>query len=48
MSNFKSAVDLNEETNTAWNDKDVNNIPIYEPVLSEIVAGRRNLFFSTG
>lgn len=44
-----TVVDLNEERIAAWNDKDVNNIPIYEPGLSEIVAEARgrNLFFST-
>lgn len=42
-------VDLNAERIAAWNDKDVNNIPIYEPGLAEIVASARgkNLFFST-
>lgn len=42
-------VDLNAERIAAWNDKDVNNIPIYEPGLAEIVATARgrNLFFST-
>lgn len=44
-----TVVDLNEERIAAWNDNDVNNIPIYEPGLSEIVAEARgrNLFFST-
>ncbi|MEL1240085.1 UDP-glucose 6-dehydrogenase [Flavobacterium flavipallidum] len=44
-----AVVDLNEERIAAWNDEDVNNIPIYEPGLSEIVqeARGRNLFFST-
>ncbi|WP_140487706.1 UDP-glucose 6-dehydrogenase [Flavobacterium sp. GSA192] len=44
-----TVVDLNEERIAAWNDADVNNIPIYEPGLSEIVkeARGRNLFFST-
>jgi UDPglucose 6-dehydrogenase len=44
-----TVVDLNEERIAAWNDKDVNNIPIYEPGLSEVVAEARgrNLFFST-
>lgn len=44
-----TVVDLNEERIAAWNDEDVNNIPIYEPGLSEIVkeARGRNLFFST-
>jgi len=42
-------VDLNEARIAAWNDPDVNNIPVYEPGLGEVVAaGRgRNLFFST-
>lgn len=44
-----TVVDLNEKRIAAWNDEDVNNIPIYEPGLSEIVAEARgrNLFFST-
>jgi UDPglucose 6-dehydrogenase len=44
-----TVVDLNEKRIAAWNDKDINNIPIYEPGLNEIVANARgrNLFFST-
>jgi len=44
-----TVVDINEERIAAWNDKNVNNIPIYEPGLSDIVAEARdrNLFFST-
>jgi UDPglucose 6-dehydrogenase len=44
-----TVVDLNVERIAAWNDEDQNNIPIYEPGLSEIVAEARgkNLFFST-
>jgi len=44
-----TVVDLNEARIAAWNDKDVNNIPIYEPGLHEIIANVRgqNLFFST-
>ncbi|RAR74340.1 UDP-glucose 6-dehydrogenase [Flavobacterium aciduliphilum] len=44
-----TVVDLNEERIAKWNDKDVNNIPVYEPGLSEVVgeARGRNLFFST-
>lgn len=44
-----TVVDLNEERIAAWNDKNVNNIPIYEPGLSSIVGDTRgkNLFFST-
>ena len=44
-----TVVDLNVERIAAWNDENVDNIPIYEPGLSEIVAQARgrNLFFST-
>ena len=44
-----TVVDLNQRRIDLWNDEDVNNIPIYEPGLSEIVAESRdrNLFFST-
>ena len=44
-----TVVDLNEARIAAWNDKEVSNIPIYEPGLNEMVAGTRgkNLFFST-
>lgn len=44
-----TVVDLNEKRIAAWNDEDVENIPIYEPGLSGVVAEARgrNLFFST-
>lgn len=44
-----TVVDLNEKRIAAWNDRDVKNIPIYEPGLSDVVAEARgrNLFFST-
>ena len=44
-----TVVDLNEERIAAWNDENVENIPIYEPGLSTVVAEARgrNLFFST-
>jgi UDPglucose 6-dehydrogenase len=44
-----TVVDLNAERIAAWNDEDVENIPIYEPGLSALVAEARgrNLFFST-
>jgi UDPglucose 6-dehydrogenase len=44
-----TVVDLNEKRIADWNDSDINNIPIYEPGLHEIVAKTRNknLFFST-
>ncbi|AZQ45233.1 nucleotide sugar dehydrogenase [Nonlabens ponticola] len=42
-------VDLNADRIAAWNDDDLDNLPIYEPGLSDIVkeARGRNLFFST-
>lgn len=44
-----TVVDLNEQRIAAWNDEDINNIPIYEPGLTDVVAEarNRNLFFST-
>lgn len=44
-----TVVDLNEKRIADWNDSDINNIPIYEPGLHEIVSKARgkNLFFST-
>ncbi|ETZ24557.1 nucleotide sugar dehydrogenase [Pedobacter sp. V48] len=44
-----TVVDLNEARIAAWNDADINNIPVYEPGLGDIVneARGRNLFFST-
>jgi UDPglucose 6-dehydrogenase len=44
-----TVVDLNEDRIAKWNDVNVNNIPVYEPDLSDIVAKTRgkNLFFST-
>ncbi|OXA92170.1 UDP-glucose 6-dehydrogenase [Flavobacterium hercynium] len=44
-----TVVDLNEQRIKDWNDPDTDNIPIYEPGLSEVVAEARgrNLFFST-
>ena len=44
-----TVVDLNEQRINAWNDPNTDNIPIYEPGLSDIVAEARgrNLFFST-
>jgi UDPglucose 6-dehydrogenase len=42
-------VDMNTERIAAWNDENLENLPIYEPGLAEIVgeARNRNLFFST-
>ena len=44
-----TVVDLNTERIAAWNDENVDNIPIYEPGLAPVVteARGRNLFFST-
>lgn len=44
-----TVVDINEKRIAAWNDEEVENIPVYEPGLSAIVkeARGRNLFFST-
>lgn len=44
-----TVVDLNEKRIAAWNDINTDNIPVYEPGLSAIVAEARgrNLFFST-
>ncbi|MDD3645737.1 MAG: UDP-glucose 6-dehydrogenase [Bacteroidales bacterium] len=44
-----TVVDINKDRIDAWNDANVENIPIYEPGLSQVVAETRgrNLFFST-
>jgi UDPglucose 6-dehydrogenase len=44
-----TVVDLNETRIAAWNDQNLDNLPIYEPGLSAVVthARGRNLFFST-
>lgn len=44
-----TVVDLNEARIAAWNDENTDNIPVYEPGLSNVVAEARgrNLFFST-
>ncbi len=42
-------IDINEERISAWNDTDLNKLPIYEPGLDQIIERTRgrNLFFST-
>ncbi len=42
-------VDINPQRIAAWNDENLDNLPIYEPGLAEVVAKARgrNLFFST-
>lgn len=44
-----TVVDKNEERINAWNSIDLENLPIYEPGLAEVVDKTRNknLFFST-
>lgn len=44
-----TVVDLNQSRIDAWNDPDLDNLPIYEPGLDAVVAEARgrNLFFST-
>jgi UDPglucose 6-dehydrogenase len=44
-----TVVDLNADRIAAWNDVNLENLPIYEPGLAEVVseARGRNLFFST-
>ena len=42
-------VDINPQRIAAWNDENLDNLPIYEPGLKEIIAKTRgrNLFFTT-
>jgi UDPglucose 6-dehydrogenase len=44
-----TVVDINEKRIAAWNDENLDNLPIYEPGLKDVVNGARgrNLFFST-
>ena len=44
-----TVVDISEDRIAAWNDPDLDNLPIYEPGLAEVVGEARdkNLFFST-
>jgi UDPglucose 6-dehydrogenase len=44
-----TVVDLNQDRINAWNNEDLNELPIYEPGLDAVVAEARgrNLFFST-
>lgn len=44
-----TVVDLNQARINAWNDADLDNLPVYEPGLDAVVAEARgrNLFFST-
>ena len=40
-------VDVNKERIDAWNDENLDNLPVYEPGLSKIIENTRdkNLFF---
>ena len=44
-----TVVDISSDRIAAWNDPNLDNLPIYEPGLAEVVAKARgkNLFFST-
>ncbi len=44
-----NVVDINPDRIAAWNDSNLNSLPVYEPGLAEVVeeARGRNLFFST-
>lgn len=44
-----TVVDINKQRIADWNDENLDNLPIYEPGLKEVVAEARgrNLFFST-
>jgi len=44
-----TVVDINEARIAAWNDENLENLPVYEPGLDAVVAEARgrNLFFST-
>ncbi len=44
-----TVVDINHKRIAAWNDANLDNLPVYEPGLKEIVGDTRNknLFFST-
>jgi UDPglucose 6-dehydrogenase len=44
-----TVVDLNEQRIADWNHSDLQNLPVYEPGLDQVVADARgrNLFFST-
>ncbi|MGM0634756.1 MAG: nucleotide sugar dehydrogenase [Bacteroidota bacterium] len=44
-----TVVDINEQRIADWNDDNLDNLPVYEPGLAEVVGRARgkNLFFST-
>ena len=42
-----TVVDIDEQKITLWNDKNLNNLPIYEPGLKEVVDRNREKNFKT-
>ena len=43
-----NVVDINEERINAWNDSNLDNLPVYEPGLGRLLFSKlenRNLFF---
>ena len=44
-----NVVDINQNRIDAWNDDNLDNLPVYEPGLADVVkrARGKNLFFST-
>ena len=44
-----TVVDINQQKIAAWNNSDLNQLPVYEPGLKELIDRRRNknLFFSS-
>ena len=44
-----TVVDINQDRINEWNDENLDNLPIFEPGLSDVIkeARNRNLFFST-
>ena len=44
-----NVVDINQDRIKAWNDNNLDNLPVYEPGLADVVSKTRgkNLFFST-
>ena len=42
-------VDINQDRINSWNDKNLNNLPVFEPGLTDIInmVRNKNLFFSS-
>lgn len=39
---YVTVVDINEERIKAWNDENLDNLPVYEPGLDKVVAEARD------